>query len=746
MDKRKKVKDYLRILLYVLIIISIGWKLLDKASAESVSDFYDDIEQHCFINRSAMSQNQLDAIRNIVFDSERPLSYFFMSSYNSDPWFGDGIIVFSEFKSPAIGWIAGSSYDGIHRYNQTPGIITPLAAKQVWRTSYDNYKAYYDIENPQTNISSWRILVVWYGSGPWACLVDCRTSLGVDADNCVTFNWETRTQVPYIPTGSERGYGNSLVSYISNMDVSFSASETALALYSSDSDYVSDDRLKLSTIKGGGGIDNLLINMSEFYRETGASPASNTNFSDVTITVEYMQGDDVSSDTFVLSDVNSTITHSSYPSTLIHLVETPFTLFGDLSLYDDVKITSVSFDRYYNVITQPETVDSFNIAVEYYLKQTTIPIEPDSLPYDDDVVTDKLTVNEISVIDDRVSMKEGFYSPQGGGGTQLDIPDGFNVKYVMITGQKPLSSVIQSFLDYHYISGLVQLPESVVDYIFNITSTDDAEQFIGESVRDSHYTQIYDFVVYYWCPDNSLGEVDVMYYFYTTAGRLRQSNKLLADIYISANQIAYTNYALYDYLYNRLDDFENKSLLALNKSIGIQDEIKGIAGGINLSVLTGFENVVAAINGIHSSIPGDYTSNLSNIYNAIVGLPAGVADQLEYLFIPQNIDLEVNLNTLHDHIGILAMPYDYAKLTYQTMDSSYSRTFKFDLPPVKFDDNTIFDGANIDLDVWALFGQVEGMPQGFDFVTAVQSMIAYFVILAAVWTTYCHIFRRLESD
>ena len=177
--------------------------------------------------------------------------------------------------------------------------------------------------------------------------------------------------------------------------------------------YTDDSRLKLSHVFGLGGVDTLLVNLSEFYAETGSSPASSTNFSDITLNFEFTDDqDNVTTESFVLSSSNSTIEKTSYPSIAnMYLVQTPYSTFGDFSNYDSVKITGCSFSRTYSVITQPDSVENFSISCNFYLKESAsqFAITPEEIELPDYEDPEVKTDSQISNLINDLNNQSSYY-------------------------------------------------------------------------------------------------------------------------------------------------------------------------------------------------------------------------------------------------------------------------------------------------------------------------------------------------
>lgn len=587
----------------VVLFVLVLFGGCSTAKASETADVYDEIEAYYFAN---MSTSNKQAIRNVVFDTDRPLKYYFIAYNTAYLQNHNAIIIFSEYPEIMVNAVC-SIPEGNYQGTLSGSYIT-------WQIYNDNRNCRIADNNDYT---SCKMAAIWVdgGSNPWGALFDYYRS-GQSSTASIPYwiyKFTSRTAIGGLSLGSNRGVEATVHGYKSNA-VFFN--NYGAVMNNTDpipSDYVEDNRLRLSVLSDSYGDDFLRIDFTRFM--VGDNNYTSNSFHDVVV---EMNADDNN----ITVDIDDISTIADTQPNIRYIRDVLLSKLG-LDDYENVTITAVTFVQTVTVLQMSQDYQ-YSILCDYRLKGSSFVPSMLDLEYDDDTSVGKISQVVIDEIADQVNFQEGYYSPMGGGGQQLVVPDGFNVKYVMIYGSKPLSSVIQSFIDGNFISGLTSLNDYIVDAVFGITSSDGAKEYIDGSVRDNHYTQSYDIVVYYWCPDSSLGEVDVMYYYLTSCGRLRQANQLLADIYVEANQTAYNTYAIYDFLYNRLNDFENKTLetLGLIKT----DTAEGISWlqSLNSSVL-GLEDVVSnGIMSIIASIPNAFDD--SGILDVLVDILDAIGD------------------------------------------------------------------------------------------------------------------------
>ena len=337
--------------------------------------------------------------------------------------------------------------------------------------------------------------------------------------------------------------------------------------------YTEDSRLKLSHVFGLGGVDNLLVNLSEFYAETGSSPVSGTTFSDVTLNVEFIDDEDnVSTESFVLSSSNSTIEKTSYPSTSnMYLVQTPYSTFGDFSNYDSVKIVGCSFSRTYSVITQPDSVENFSISCNFYLKesvsQSEITPEEIELPeYEDPEVVSQSQIEQI-----RQQLQEESTAPNANSGDWSFVQD---------------HPVVPSWADHYDFRVIYSDENSFVGNLVNANVwnyyTSNDPNGIGwitsgfspkEFLHNNSAAMFYDMIIISVYSANvalSLDNLNLLVYnnielqgylvFYSERYYIHRQALTQQDILSVLEYESYNDILYYTYVKEKLDDFELKTL------------------------------------------------------------------------------------------------------------------------------------------------------------------------------------------
>lgn len=597
------------LLVSIAVLVSVLLAGCSTAKASETADVYDEIEAYYFAN---MSTSNKQAIRNVVFDADRPLKYYFIAFNTAYLQNHNAIIIFSEYPEIMVNAVC-SVPEGNYQGSLSGSYIT-------WQIYNDNRNCRMADNN---DYSSCKMAAIWVdgGSNPWGALFDYYRS-GQSSTASVPYwiyKFTSRTAIGGLSLGSNRGVEAAVHGYKSNA-VFFN--NYGAVMNNTDpmpSDYVEDNRLKLSVLTDGTGARYLHANLTDFWFGTPGVVVN--EFSDITVTID-VDGDNL---VYPLTSENS-IFRLSQEHGYFH-IETSLRYF-ELDDYDRAVITGFSFAQSASAYGQSESF-SYHILCDLVLKDNNPAPEIVDKEYEDDAYTEKITQIIYDAIRDQVNFQEGYYSPQGGGGAALDVPAGFNVKYIMLMGSTPLSTVLQRFLDGHYVflleydQYLADLGASVVNEVAGITSTPDAKAYIESSLKNNEYSAFYDIVVYYWCPDSSLAELDCMYYYYTESGRLRQANQLLADIYQQANQTAFNTYVIYDYLYTRLNDFEQQSLDKMFEGNTLVRKSNDWLQSI-YNKLDGLDDIVNAINDIQSFDDTNILHGISLVISAIEDI--GVAD------------------------------------------------------------------------------------------------------------------------
>lgn len=608
------------VVLVLVVLVMFGG--CSTARAESLDPEYVEWFDNHLADR--FNQVQLDSIHSVM--NICPY-YIWIYDEGSDYW----LLIFTKYAyTEASGsisiepWLSSGQYNISLGYNSSPKCgYTPytLGNKSSTATDRANYGYYYCDSNGNGNYL--QLSSVSYSDRSWnRYWYNCTASElnGFASVNMISYTFDWLTYGVHQLEDNSHIYSNAGFARLLLGEYT-ARSDWYCAPYPED-DYVEDDRLKLSVLTDGTGARYLHANLTDFWFGTPGVVVN--EFSDINVSIDA----DGNSLVYLLTSENS-IFRLSQENGYFH-IETSLRYF-ELDDYDRAVITGFSFNQSASAYGQSETF-SYHILCNLVLKDTNPEPVIDEVEYDDDAITQKITQIVIDAIREQVNFEEGYYSPQGGGGTALEVPDGFNVKYVMIMGSTPVSTVIQRFLDgrYVYLIGLEQYLSSfgsaIVNEVTGITSTDDAEAYIEDSLKNNEYAAYYDIVVFYWCPDSSLAEVDCMYYYYTESGRLRQANQLLADIYQEANQTAYNTYAIYDYLYTRLNDFEQQSLdkmFQTNNLMRVSNEwvqsIYNKLDGLN-DIVDAIDNIMPYNDATVVSLIEGVLIKLNDIVDAIEGL------------------------------------------------------------------------------------------------------------------------------
>lgn len=377
--------------------------------------------------------------------------------------------------------------------------------------------------------------------------------------------------------------------------------------------YTEDSRLKFSTSLRGDGEKLLNTDLSGFVHW---GPADNQDISDLVLTLDC-DGTEVEVE---LDDTNSEIVNTknpNYSKTLVYI--TPYSELG-LDEYEDVTIVKCDFTHTdFNLMGT--VVTDYHIACNYVLKNETAPIESEEIERDNNVDGDKLTQQD---------MDDVYYNIHFNDDADLDFdeffdvefPDGFSFYYVC------LKNVAASWSD--MIEDGFILPSDIY-YLVTQTMPNKAalEEYIASWIKDNQAALFYDVVVFDYVQETNTTLTHTYYYYTTESGRIRAISNLLADIYQESNQTAVNTAAIYDYMYTRLNDFEDKSLESFNDMVALDRQrntwLSTISSGVNTlnqTSLNGFADVVEAINGIDIPVPepfddSDILGGLSDILDKL---------------------------------------------------------------------------------------------------------------------------------
>lgn len=363
--------------------------------------------------------------------------------------------------------------------------------------------------------------------------------------------------------------------------------------------YVSDDRLKLWTINNDSGSQELVIDFTDFGTDTSNSSIS---YSSLSLDIEI---DGVASKIDSLDRYIEKVGNPLYSSQDI-MAYIPYSVFNiDSAL--NAKITGVSFVKHLSTQSGEPTSETFNIAVDYYLKQEVSSVSPDPIVKDLDTVSSKLTVSEITSV--RNLNNYGSLQFHDVDVADIVFPENFDILFVSLSSQSSIQTVLDTVLD--ILAGLFFDPDgsTLLDALqraallnFNgITSESDAHNKIMDILGDQFYSTVFDIIYFTYDPGN--GDAYTYWYYFTEAGRLRVANSYLADIYVEANQSSYTLGSIYNFLYERLNDFEEKSLIAIT--------------GSNTLLAKSNEWLQSILNAVNNIRIPDYSGSFSSIISGI---------------------------------------------------------------------------------------------------------------------------------
>lgn len=382
--------------------------------------------------------------------------------------------------------------------------------------------------------------------------------------------------------------------------------------------YTEDSRLKFSTSLRGDGEKLLNTDLSDFLHW---GPSSGMSVSDLVLTLDCDGVEVPVSLDSNNSEIIFTKNQNDYSYRCVYI--TPYSELG-LDSYEDVTIVKCDFTRIYNHLgsDSPE-VEDFKISCSYVLKNETAPIESEEIPLDASVDSDKLSVVEITDLHNSFQFSEGEFVSDL---SDIVAPDNFSFVEICVS-TLPLQT-LNNILS--YVPYILLTPET------GVNATQAAEKVIYEYLEDNYYTCVFDYIIFDWVfyddPENSDAGYDHLYFYYNTlSGRVRLIDNVLADIYVDVNQNTANTAAIYNYLFTRLNDFEDTSLDALNDIIGLDRQrnswLGTLSSGIfNLSFISsnGFSDVVDAVNAIEFDfVPfddSDILSALSDISSKLTAI------------------------------------------------------------------------------------------------------------------------------
>lgn len=410
--------------------------------------------------------------------------------------------------------------------------------------------------------------------------------------------------------------------------------------------------------------------------------------------------------------------------------------------------------------------------------------QDDSIPnfdYDDVSKASEVTPTEVYTPTEINYYIQKFSSSYGAGqwlysSSDLQVPDNMDVLYLTLYGREnwfngnyvddrllELNSFNLSYDEDFDVDGLIRY------VLANLSDFVNGNFSIYELVSNNLFSSDYDIIaLQLYSFDSNLNKTKMgNLYFYTHRYYLSLLNRQMVGLTELAGISNDYLYSTYDFLYTRLNGMTSNMNAYFDSDLNKQNSIIAYLGSVNTGLntlnsnfvnLTGtthgyLNNILSAIGNIDTGGSTDLTgvlNKLDTISGYVADLPNAIRADLIYLFKPSYDDIDVNYQSYHDSIGILALPFDTCKLVLDTVDDNYSSKLSIDVPEIKFMNTKLYDGTLYEVDPFVYFDdQVlseEDDPTGQGFVKGLRYFIAFLAILGSVYGTYCHIFRRKEVE
>lgn len=99
-----------------------------------------------------------------------------------------------------------------------------------------------------------------------------------------------------------------------------------------------------------------------------------------------------------------------------------------------------------------------------------------------------------------------------------------------------------------------------------------------------------------------------------------------------------------------------------------------------------------------NSLLGTIKNGIDNIITGITNLPQTILNGIHSLFVPDDIQLEFEdiMDTLHDDLGVLALPIDFIHSVCSSITDTTTTVFPVHTPAFKYQNKTIFPAYNRD--------------------------------------------------
>lgn len=507
---------------------------------------------------------------------------------------------------------------------------------------------------------------------------------------------------------------------------------------------VEDDRLDLYTLKSANGQDNLVIDLSKF-RGAYTAAASKT-FSDITVKLEC---DGVEQE-FFLDSSTSEITNSWNYSNNVYSLMTPYTFFG-VDSYDDVCVKQVSFGL---TTSSPggSATDSFNIACEYWLKRTSVPLEPSDIDKPDFSDPDVVSFQEISDMKSQLHEFSSRFSFLDG--TWNFISDG------QLPDIASWATVYTNYVwfgdgnsDTTYSGHWFQMANNIPS-VSDFSREFDPSLFVQNNMMWAWYDVVILKVFTVHVPGSAIPYIDT----YQLAGYLVFFSDRYYDHYQVYNQIdmlrvlqeqASNDVMFYNYMYDKLDDFESKtltgisSLIDLNKDSNswLQSLNSGISG-LERSITSGSASIVAAIENI--DIPEPVFFDDSGIILAINNGFNSLTSRLNYLLVPSFSWKNTNYSTYLDSLGVLSAPFRFGSQALIGLENRYNSNLVYDIDSVSM---PLPDGGSFEiLPDQHLSLSMASIGLTGDLWTNLQYFFFWLAVLGQAFLTWSVIFGKGEQE
>lgn len=382
-----------------------------------------------------------------------------------------------------------------------------------------------------------------------------------------------------------------------------------------------------------------------------------------------------------------------------------------------ITLTKVDFNIDHTSVGGSQT-EAFKIATDFLIQSIDqFAPDPESINKDSETGVDKLTPAQVDNIRYQVKFNDDgeldfdeFYD--------VNFPDDFTLYYVYMSNLT-LQDLISAGVSF---DGLYEFVQSTV------TSIAGAQSIIENQLKNNNYASYFDVVVFEYIKETS-GSLTRTYWYYTTAsGRIRTTNTILADCFVGINQIAYNSSVLYDYLYSRLNDFEDQTIKLQYEGNVISGNIRDMLYGVSFSL----DNIYNAINNLK------FPSSSGSSYS----LP-DLSQELQRIFVPSMEWEQINYTEYLDSLGVLALPFEFTFDVQQSMLTNYSSSLDLEINefrvPLGEDELVLFS----DQDPFS-FSPTSIFPSNLWQIF--QYLALFSLVIAEAWFTYCHIFRKEDKE